>query len=105
MWYSTAYNKVASGVGGGILPPLPYTNNKIATPPEEKQMLDEIDERSQQPKPQELKTIQEKLRDLHTNGFFPIPPTSMRGINAPAAIEDQYQPTGPAGQGYELQGV
>lgn len=107
MWYTFAYNKV-SGFGGGILPPLPKTTEKKLNPWETEELKAEIDAKNQFPPPIEQQTIQTKLEHLHTNGQNYVPPSHLKGINSPAAIEDQYIETqnivsdaGNAGQGYE----
>jgi len=102
MWYTHAYNRIA-GFGGGILPPLPVSTEKEVPPWRVEEVKEEIDRDTNTPPPAEKQNIQKKLEALHTNGRFPVPPTSLRGINSPAAIEDQYQQTGNTGQGYEPQ--
>ena len=89
-WYTFAYNK---GLGGGILPPFPRTNNKIATPPEVERMLEELEEEANKPLPPEMRGLHDKLEELHTNGMLPIPASALQGENFPAAIQDQYDTT------------
>jgi len=108
IWYTYAYNKV-SGIGGGILPPLPKTNMQIATPPEAEQLKQQAVEDSQVPPPAEKMTLQQKLQRTHTNGLFPVPATAMQGINPGSGIWDQYKTnldnSEAKGQGYETQSM
>lgn len=100
MWYSFCYNQ-RSGFGGGVLSPPKKTNEKIATEPETTQIKEEALLKSKE-KTQENTTLQEKLNELHTNGYFPVPASSMKGINKTPIILDQYDAdTGPYGQGYD----
>jgi len=89
MWYTYAYGKI-SGIGGGILPPLPKTSTQIATPLEAEELKQQAVQDSQMPPPAEKLTLQKKLEAIHTNGHFPVPATTLKGINKPAAIEDQH---------------
>lgn len=108
MWYTYAYNNV-TGLGGGILPPLPKTNNQIATPPEAEQLKEQAILKHRMPLPPEKKSLQLKLQEKHTNGFLGgIPRASeLEGVNPESAIEDQYLSgvgiEGKTGQGYESQ--
>lgn len=100
MWYSSCYNK-QSGFGGGILPPPKKNKDKVATKPEVEQLKEEALIRSKVKTPENT-TLQEKLNQLHTNGYFPVPASSMQGINKSPIILDQYDAdTGPYGQGYD----
>ena len=93
MWFTSAFNKIkTSGIGGGILPPLPRTNNQIATDPEAQKMKQQAVEQSMVPPPPEKQPLQKRLEGLHTNGRFPVPMSAYLGQqNLPAAIEDQHQ--------------
>jgi hypothetical protein len=93
MWYTSAFNKII-GIGGGILPPLAKTNNKIATEPEAEQQIAEATQESKMPP--EKTTLEMKLRNLHTNGYFGFPMSQNIGRNTPSAILDQH-PSGPGG--------
>lgn len=89
MWYTNIYNKI-KGIGGNVLPPLSRSRNKVATQPEAEAIKNQADFENQLPKTSEEKPLQEKLEELHTNGFFPVPPTAMKGINPSGIIEDQH---------------
>jgi hypothetical protein len=95
MWYTSAFNKII-GIGGGILPPLAKTNNKIATEPEAEQLLNKATMESESPRPPEFTPLDKKLDTLRTNGFLGFPMSQMIGRNTPAAILDQHS-SGPDG--------
>ena len=100
MWYSFCYNK-QSGFGGGIVSPPKKIKDQVATKPEAEQLEEEALIRSKAKTPENT-TLQEKLNELHSNGYFPVPASSMKGINKSPIILDQYDAdTGPYGQGYD----
>jgi hypothetical protein len=95
MWYTSAFNKII-GIGGGILPPLPRTNEQVATQPEADQQIAQIIQESKTPPPPERTTLEMKLRPFHTEGNFAPPMSQNIGRNTPSAILDQH-PSGPGG--------
>lgn len=106
MWYT--YFLKQAGMGGGILPPFPKTNNQIASPLQAAEIEAEAVTNSEMPPPKEKTPLQKKLEALHTNGYYPIPASKNNGINPASAIFDQYpanEDAGSTGQGYTPQNM
>lgn len=86
MWYSYAQQ---ASFGGGIISP--SCKEEQLSQDEIDQLKEDAKQKKLEPLPPEMRSLQDKLTTMHSNGRLPVSELlNLIAKNPPAAIEDQF---------------